>query len=69
MARAFFNTSEEKLLQQLQVLKDLIGNQKLHETPCPLLSSQLNELGVLSKLLQTTVEELKTCVIKAEMDS
>lgn len=69
MAREHFYGDEEKLRKRLLVLKELVAEQNLHEKPCPLLSAQLNELGVLCGRLQSDVRKLAECVDKAAHDA
>lgn len=56
--REQFYIEEEKILARLIMLQSLISEHKLHQTPCPLLASQLNELDVLTKLMQRDIQEM-----------
>lgn len=46
--RSHFYADEEKTLAKLLTLRELIAEQHLHNIPCPLFESQLNELAVLT---------------------
>lgn len=69
MARVHFNSSEDIILNRIIVLKDLIANQNIHETPCELLLMQLNEMNVLCSLLQKNISELSACTQRAVSDN
>ena len=63
--REHFYSDEEKTRTRLLVLKELVGEARLHPTPCPLLAAQLNELGVLCGQLQDHIRVLEEFVRKA----
>jgi hypothetical protein len=63
--REHFYADEEKIRSRLLVLKELVGEQDLHASPCPLLAAQLNQLSVLCGRLQDEARKLAACVEKA----
>lgn len=65
MACAHFNSIEEKTLIRVLVLKDLITAQSIHESPCRLLLTQLNEMNVMCSILQRNITELMAITQKA----
>lgn len=69
MAREHFYSDERKLRERLLMLKDLVAERELYTHPCPLLATQINELGVLCKMLQADVQKLAECVEKAMRDA
>lgn len=63
MAR--FYLEEERRFARLRVLFSLVSEQKLHETPCPLLAGQLLEFRVLTKRLLEAIQEAEADVAHA----
>ena len=65
MGREHFYGDEEMTLARLRMLQTLVGEQDLHNKPCPLLAAQLNEIGVLCGRLQATIIKMAEHVEKA----
>lgn len=61
---AFFTIAQEKLMRRVLVFQEQIAESKLHETPCPLLLTQIKEMRVLTDLLSTNLWELSESIEK-----
>jgi len=55
----YFTLDEEKAFKKLKVLQEMLAEQEFHETPCPLLASQLNEAFVIADKFICAVRELQ----------
>jgi hypothetical protein len=58
MTREYFHADEEKLRNRILVLKEIISEHNLSDTPCPLLVDHLSELSVLCGLLRFDIQKL-----------
>jgi hypothetical protein len=65
MPRENFYMEEERLRSRVVVLKEMVAEQTLHDKPCKLLASQLNELEVLCGRLLTDTRKLSEAVAVA----
>jgi len=59
-----FTLDQERVNARLRVLKDLVATQSLHDSPCPLLLAQLNELNVFCSKLQEHIHLLRSSLEK-----
>ena len=65
MSRNYFRVEEARIHTELLLLKSLINEQLVHDDPCPLLLTQLNNLSVLLRFLQGRVDTLSNYVEEA----
>lgn len=59
MGRHYYS-NEEKTLRKLELIKELVGEQKLSDSPCPLMLSQLESLKVLLDKTDDLVRDMIT---------
>jgi hypothetical protein len=52
-------TEEEKILSRIRMLREMVAEASLHETPCPLQDSNLNDLSVLTERLTSQIRRLQ----------
>lgn len=55
---AFFTLEQERAYKRIKLLQEEIDDTELHNQPCPLLHSQLNEMMVLLERMQHHVRIL-----------
>lgn len=53
-----FTVAQEKKIQRVEMLREMIAEINVQGRPCPLLLSQLGELQVLTSRLGVTLREL-----------
>lgn len=54
-----FDTNQEPLMERLRVMKDIIAEQTLADSPCPLLASQLDELQIFGEKMVSLAHKLR----------
>ncbi len=67
MAQQRFWGEGEKIFRRTVILKEMVGEQAMHEAPCPLLDNQLVALDVLCAKLQSHICKLRE-IVKKEIE-